>query len=242
MVKKVAIIIPTYNESENLPVIVKKISEVFKNNKITGDIIIVDDSSPDKTAVLAKKLSKKYPVKVVVRTKDRGYGNSTLEGFRTALRLNYSVIITMDADLSHDPQKIPVMLQEINKGNDVIIGSRRVCGGKIEGWNFWRHFCSSGARWFSSFMLGLKTKDITSGYRAYEQQVIRAIPLDSIKSNGYSFLEELLYYVEKNKFKIKEIPIIFQDRKFGKSKLSKIEILKFFLTIFRLKISSFFKR
>jgi dolichol-phosphate mannosyltransferase len=142
----------------------------------------------------------------------------------------------MDCDFSHNPEMIPLMIKPIKNGFDMSIGSRRVPGGRIVGWNSWRHFCSRGATLFSSLMLGLKSKDITSGYRAYRTEILKTVPFEKIKSNGYSFLEELLYLAEKNNFKIKEIPIVFIDRKYGKSKLNKKEIAKFFITIVRLKL------
>lgn len=237
--EKVGIIIPTYNEKENIEKLILAISGIFKKNKIDGRIIVVDDNSPDGTGKIADKLSKDYPVITIHRKIDRGYGNSIKDGIRKAIELNLEIAITMDSDFSHDPKMIPLMIAEIRKGYDVVVGSRRVEGGKIDGWSLWRHFCSSGAMNLSRFLLKLKTNDVTSGYRAYNSKTLKKIPLENIKSNGYAFLEELLYHVETNKAKIKEVPIFFEDRKLGKSKLSGLEIIKFFITIFRLKIKMF---
>lgn len=235
---KVAVIIPTYNEKDNIDKIIPEISDIFIRNSIKGKIFIVDDNSPDGTGQIADKLSKKYPVLVIHRTKNRGYGASTIEGFKTALNKNFDIIITMDCDFSHNPEIIPKLIENIKKGDQLVIGSRRIPGGKIIGWNAWRHFCSFGATNFSKIMLGIKAKDITSGYRAYDSKFLIKIPFQDIKSNGYSFLEELLYLAQKNKLKISEVPIIFVDRKYGKSKLSKKEILKFFITIIGLKFKN----
>lgn len=232
---KVSIVIPTYNEKENIEVIMSKINQVFKQNGLDGNIIVSDDNSPDGTGKIADELAKIYPVFVIHRIKNKGYGNSIIDGIKAALNIGSGVVITMDSDLSHNPDVIPEMLKQIYQGSDVIIGSRRIPGGEIVGWNTWRYFCSKGATIFSRLILGLKSKDITSGYRAYRANVFQKIPLQHIKSNGYSFLEEMLYYVEKKGFKIKEVPIIFIDRQYGKSKLSKKEIAKFFMTILRLK-------
>jgi dolichol-phosphate mannosyltransferase len=239
---KICIIIPTYNERENISLILGKITSELKNNRIFGRILVVDDNSPDGTGKIAESLGKKYPVSVLHRKTDRGYGNSTLAGFRKVLESDFDVAITMDADLSHNPAIIPVMLKEIEKGYDVVIGSRKVKGGKIIGWNLWRHACSRGATLFCKFILGLKTRDITSGFRAYKTNVLKSIPLSHIKSNGYSFLEELLCMIEKKGFKIKEVPIVFYDRKKGKSKLSKKEIINFFIMMFKIKFRRSKKR
>jgi len=235
MKNSAAIIIPTYNEKENLPKLTEKIYSVLKNKKINWKIIVVDDNSPDGTGIIADKLSKKYPLIAIHRTKGRGYGNSVRAGFEKAINLNLDIAITMDADFSHNPEVIPEMLDRIKDGCDVVVGSRRVGGGEILRWNWWRHFCSNSATRLCSFVLGLRTKDVTSGFRAYKTSIIKKIPFNMIKSNGYSFLEELLYIIESNGFKIKEIPITFLDRTSGKSKLSKKEIIKFFFTILHLK-------
>lgn len=232
--ERVSVIIPTYNEKENISKLVIQIDRVFKKSKINGNIIIADDNSPDCTGIIAERLSKIYPMIVIHRAKNRGYGNSIIDGFKKSIAIKSEIVITMDCDLSHDPKLIPSMITQI-KNYDLVIGSRRVPGGKITGWNAWRHFASSGATWFAGFMLGLKTKDITSGFRAYKIKSLKKIPFEKIKSDGYSFLEELLYLAEKNKLKIKEIPITFVNRTKGASKLNKKEIIKFFITIFRLK-------
>jgi dolichol-phosphate mannosyltransferase len=233
---RISVIIPTYNEKENISKLVLQIDRVFKKSKINGRIIISDDNSPDGTGTIADSLAKEYPVLVIHRSKNRGYGNSIIDGLKKAIGIKSEIAITMDCDFSHDPKLIPSMIKEI-KNYDLVIGSRRVEGGKITGWNAWRHFASLGATWFAQVMLGLKTKDITSGYRAYKTIALKKIPFEKIKSNGYSFLEELLYLAEKKKLTIKEIPIIFVNRTKGASKLNKKEILKFFITIFRLKFS-----
>jgi dolichol-phosphate mannosyltransferase len=161
---KTAVIIPTYNERENITEMIKSVSKVFSENSIDGTIIIVDDNSPDKTWEIAGRLAREYPVEVLRRTEDRGYGKSTLAGFKKAIKENYEIIFTMDCDFSHEPKIIPFMIKKILEGNHVAVGSRRIKGGKIIGWNAWRHFCSFGAMTFSKIMLGLKTKDITSGF------------------------------------------------------------------------------
>ena len=145
------------------------------------------------------------------------------------------LIFEMDADFSHDPKEIPNFLAAIENGADVVIGSRRIKGGKIIGWNWWRHFTSAGAMWASRLILRLKTKDVTAGYRCYKKEVLQSIDLEKIKSNGYSFQEEMIYICEKKGFNVVEVPVLFKDREKGKSKLSWKEVVSFFITIFRLK-------
>ena len=237
----VAVIIPTYNEKENILRLVNNIHQIFRIHKIIGTIIIVYDNSPDGTGKIADKIAEKYGAFVIHREKNRGYGNSIVAGIKKALEFNYKIIITMDSDFSHDPDVIPQMISELKRGNDIVIGSRRIRGGEIRGWNIWRHFCSFGASWISKLILGINTKDTTSGYRAYSSRILKKIKIEKIKSNGYSFLDELLFYIEEKTKKIKEIPIIFQDRKKGRSKLSNIEIIKFFITLIRLRINLLIK-
>ncbi len=227
------IIIPTYNEKENLPELIQKISKELENYNYK--ILIVDDNSPDGTGQVAEELKQNYPVDVLHRDKKLGLGSAYLAGFKIALDNGADLIFEMDADFSHDPRDLPKMIKEIKNGNDVVIGSRRVKGGKIVGWNFWRHFCSKGAMFFSRLVLNIKTKDVTAGFRCYKRKVLESIDLDKIKSNGYAFQEEMIYKIEKMNFKIKEIPVIFTDRQKGKSKLNKKDIWEFFVMIFKLR-------
>ncbi|HPN81660.1 MAG TPA: glycosyltransferase, partial [bacterium] len=164
-----------------------------------------------------------------------GYGSAHVVGFKRALALGAEIIVSMDADFSHQPEKIVELVRAIKSGADVAVGSRKINGGEIMGWNMWRKFASAGAMWVSKIVLKIRTDDLTSGFRAYRRSVFDKINLDAISSNGYSFLEELIYLVEGAGFRIVEVPIKFIDRQQGKSKLSKREIIKFFVTIFRIK-------
>ncbi|PKL72189.1 dolichyl-phosphate beta-D-mannosyltransferase [Candidatus Kuenenbacteria bacterium HGW-Kuenenbacteria-1] len=238
MEKNIFIIIPTYNEKENVQELIEKIFSL-KIEKL--QVLIVDDNSPDKTGNEVEKLKLKYPsLYLIRREKKLGLGSAYIAGFKFALDKKADLIFQMDADLSHNPKEIPNFLDQINKGFDVIVGSRKIAGGKIIGWGISRHLMSFGANWCSQWILKLKTHDLTSGFRCYRREVLETINLEKIKSNGYSFLEETIYFCERKNFKIKEIPIIFLDRQKGKSKLSHKEIINFFLTIFRLKIKELF--
>ncbi len=235
MNKKIFISIATYNEKENIE---KLIRDIFGLNIKNLSIIIIDDNSPDGTGAIVENLKKEFPTLYLIsRSGKLGYGNAHIAGFKMAGENGAEIIISMDADFSHNPRVIPELIRAIEEGNDVAIGSRRVRGGEVIGWGLWRKFASAGAMLTSQIILGIKTRDLTSGFRAYRRNVLEKINLDVIKSNGYSFLEELIYLVEKNDFRIKEVPITFIDRKFGQSKLSKKEIIKFFITIFRIKFS-----
>ena len=150
------------------------------------------------------------------------------------MSLGADYIFEMDADFSHDPDDIPRLLAAAQNA-DLVIGSRKVPGGKIVGWNFWRKFMSNGAMWLSRLFLGLRPHDVTAGFRCFKRRVLETIPLDEIRSNGYAFQEELLYRTQKLGFTIFEIPVTFIDRQKGKSKLSKKDIMEFFSIIIKLK-------
>lgn len=230
---KTFISIATYNEKYNIE---KLVRDIFKLNINDLAVIIVDDNSPDGTGHIVNNLKNEFSnLYLIQRSGKLGYGSAHVAGFKMGLAKNAEILISMDADFSHDPHKIPELIKTVADGYDVAIGSRRVVGGRVVGWGLWRKFCSTGAMLVSQIILGIKTKDLTSGYRAYNVRVFEQLKLDDIKSNGYSFLEELIYLVEKNNFKIKEIPIVFHDRQLGKSKLSKKEIVKFFVMIFKIK-------
>ncbi|MFH1564692.1 MAG: polyprenol monophosphomannose synthase [bacterium] len=228
------IIIPTYNEKENIENLINKI---FGFNIANLNILIVDDNSPDGTGKIVRGLVEKYKnhLRLIQRSKKMGIGNAYICGFKYAIEKNADLIFEMDADFSHDPKYIPNFIEEIKNGNNVVIGSRKIKGGKIEGWNLERKFMSLGAMFFARIILGIKTKDVTSGYRCYKKKALLQINLDKIKSNGYAFQEEMIYLCEKKGFKIKEIPITFIDRKLGKSKLGHKDIFEFFKTVVRLR-------
>jgi dolichol-phosphate mannosyltransferase len=172
---------------------------------------------------------------LIKRARKLGIGSAYIAGFKKALALGADLIMEMDADFSHDPKDIPRLIEQCKNGFHLTIGSRKIAGGQIIGWGFWRKFMSDGAMIASRVLLGLRTKDVTAGFRCYKKEVLKKIQLDNIKSNGYAFQEEMLYLTQKNGFQIKEVPVIFNDRTKGKSKLSKKDIVEFFITIFRLK-------
>jgi len=233
---KTLIIIPTYNEKQNIKKLLKEINQLKLKNL---DILIIDDNSPDKTAEIVAKLQQKYQnLFLIKRSGKLGLGSAYITGFNWAIKRDYDYIFEMDADFSHAPKDIPRLLNAAQSGADLAIGSRRVKGGKIIGWNWQRHLSSFGANKLAKILLGLKTRDATAGFRCFRAQALKKLDLNKIKSNGYAFQEEMVYLFEKNNFKIKEVPVTFKDRAQGKSKLGKKQILEFFQVIFMLK---FFK-
>lgn len=233
---KILTIIPTYNEAQNIEKIIKK---VFSLNIPGLEILIVDDNSPDGTSQIVSELrTKNSELHLITRSGKLGLGSAYIAGFKKALELGADYVFEMDADFSHDPDDIPRLL-EATQDADLAIGSRKVACGKIIGWGWTRKFMSNGAIWLSRLILGLKAKDVTAGFRCFKRHVLETIKLDEIHSNGYAFQEEMLYRTQKLNFKIAEVPVTFIDRQEGKSKLSKKDIIEFFLIIFKLKLNIF---
>lgn len=226
------IIIPTYNEKENIENLVR---EIFKQQIDNLHILIVDDNSQDGTGQIADKLSRELPVEVLHRPGKLGLGSTYRDGFEYAIEHGADFIFEMDADFSHQPQDILRLREAAKAGVDLVIGSRKIKGGKILGWNFKRKLYSNGAMWFARILLGLKTRDITAGFRCFRAETLRKINYENIKSNGYAFQVEMVYKIEKSGLKIVELPVTFPDRQLGQSKLNKKDIWEFFKTIFRLK-------
>lgn len=225
------IIIPTYNEIENIGELVKLIEAELKHVKYT--IYIVDDNSPDGTADFCKSMEKKY-LKVIVRKNARGYGGAVLAGIKQAINDGCTKIITMDADLSHNPKYLIPLL---NSEGPITIGSRYIPGGGVLNWGIYRKAVSKCANVFASKILKLSANDCTSGYRCYYSYVFKDFPFESINSNSYSFLEEILFRLKERGYTTKEIPILFIDRRYGETKFAVNEIFKFFTMLLRLKLS-----
>jgi dolichol-phosphate mannosyltransferase len=227
---KLAIVIPTYNEAEN---IVNLIADLRASIGKDSLIIIVDDASPDGTSRIVRSLGDNR-VLVVDRAAKQGLGSAYRLGFGHALHHGADYIVQMDADLSHDP----VSLHEFLKHHpfaDLVIGSRYVRGGKIEGWGPWRHFCSRSAMGFSRAVLGLEVRDVTSGYRLWNAQLLSRILFDDLVSNGYAFQEEMVYRAQLLDARIVEVPITFRDRQLGRSKLHWRDVYEFFEVMARLR-------
>jgi len=219
--KKGIVIIPTYNEIENVEVI----TEAIFGLDLNLDILIVDDNSPDKTYEKVRELiEKKYGdrLHLIVREKKEGLGKAYIEGFKWALaqKKGYDFIIEMDADLSHNPKYLPRFIKEIET-YDLVIGSRYVEGGGATDWPLVRKAISYGGSLYSRLILGVKVMDITGGFKCFRREVLEAINLDAIMTSGYAFQIEMNYKATLKGFKIKEVPIIFEERLRGNSKMSK---------------------
>ncbi|MCD6519778.1 MAG: polyprenol monophosphomannose synthase [Anaerolineae bacterium] len=227
------VIVPTYNEAENIERLVQEILA----QPAPLHVVIVDDNSPDGTGEIADALAAEHErVQVIHRPAKLGLGTAYIAGFKLALEKGYGYAITMDADFSHNPRYLPGLLA-LMKDYDVAIGSRYVPGGGSTGCSWARIFLSRGANAFARFMLGLKTHDCTAGFRCYKAEVLRAIELDTIFSSGYSFLVEMVTRCERRGYAIGELPIIFDNRRLGRSKISRVEIIKSVYTILRLRFS-----
>lgn len=229
---RVSIVIPTLNERENIKVLVK---QIFALNISGLEIIVVDDASRDGTLEVLRVLRKRFPVTLILRPKKLGLGSALKDGLTLAQTHGAAVALTMDADFSHDPAVILKMLAQITQGADVVVGSRRIPGGVIQGWGLGRLIMSRGAMEIARRVLGIKTRDVTSGFRAYRRRVLEMINFDQVASTGYAFQEEMLYRAERAGLKVVEVPIVFQDRRKGRSKLGIKDIIEFFITVIRLR-------
>ncbi len=236
----IVIIIPTYNERENIIQLIPIIYKIFRKTDANWSILIVDDNSPDGTWQIVEELQQKYQsLYLLRRSEKKGLGSAYRAGFKYALEtMNIDVIFEMDADLSHNPQLLPSFLEMIDRGYDVVVGSRYIKGGGTINWPMTRRIISLGANMIANILLGLHMKDVTSGYRCYRKWVIEKINISSITSEGYAFQEEMLYRAKKVNARLGETPILFTDRRVGQSKLSKKEILHFFKKIIQLTIQS----
>ena len=212
------IIIPTYNEKENIEKITRK---VFS---LPGDfhLLIVDDGSPDGTADIIKNLQQEYHGKLYIleRKGKLGLGTAYIAGFKWALQRDYEYIFEMDADFSHDPEDLPRLYDACSKGKDLVVGSRYTKGGKVVNWPWDRIFISKGGALYTKMITWMPVNDPTAGFVCYNRKVLSTIPLDKVHFVGYAFQIEMKYRAWKLGFKIGEIPITFRDRKEGVSKMS----------------------
>lgn len=230
---QVAIVIPTYNEFENL----RELAEQLLALPLTLNLIVVDDHSPDGTGELADELAAADSrITVIHRPGKLGLGTAYIAGFKQALHQGADLIMTMDADFSHHPRYVPALVA-LAKTHHVTIGSRYVSGGGVENWGWHRKFLSWAANRFARLMLSLKANDCTAGFRCYHRHVLQQLDLDHIFSNGYSFLLETAYKCQRIGCSFGETPIIFANRTRGTSKISQREIYKAMYTVARLSLS-----
>ncbi|MFZ5518540.1 MAG: polyprenol monophosphomannose synthase [Candidatus Zhuqueibacterota bacterium] len=233
------VVIPTYNEADNIEKLIDKI--LFQGLR-NLDILVVDDNSPDGTAGIVEKLATlENNIYLLKRSHKAGLGTAYVAGFKYAIDKKYDYIFEMDADFSHDPDEIPHFLEAI-KTCDVVIGSRYKTGVNVINWPLMRLVLSVGANKYTQIITGLPVNDCTGGYKCFRREVLEAIDLNKVVSDGYSFQIEVNFKAWKKGFKICEIPIIFTDREVGRSKMSKRIIREAIWIVWKLKLASIFGR
>ncbi|CAN5905329.1 polyprenol monophosphomannose synthase [soil metagenome] len=229
------IVTPTYNEKDNLPRFVDAVRSAYPE----AHMMIVDDNSPDGTGDLADAIAAKDDhVKVMHRAGKLGLGTAYIQAFQKGLGEGYDRFFEMDADLSHDVRYLPSFVKALDDGADVVIGSRNIPGGGVEGWGLGRHVISKGGSLYSRTILGLEVKDLTSGYKAFTRRALEAIDIDTIHSNGYSFQIEMTYRAIRKGMRVKEVPIVFVDRTAGASKMSRKIFLEAIGVVWKLRAES----
>ena len=233
---KILIIIPTYNELENLP---KLLPEVLSKDQ-NIEILIVDDNSPDgSSSYVENEMKTNGRIHLIKRLSKQGLGTAYIAGFKFALQKDYKIIFEMDADFSHDPKEIPRFIEEI-KNADVVLGSRYKNGVNVINWPMRRLLLSWFANLYTRVITGMPVCDATGGYKCFRREVLEAIDLNRVKSNGYAFQIEMNYKAWKKRFTIKEIPIIFIDRMKGNSKMSKKIVREAVFMVWKLRFQSIF--
>lgn len=229
----VSVLVPTYMEKNNIAVLIKSINKNLSG--YTFEVVVVDDNSSDGTADEVRRITKDYGnTKLIVRSEKMGLGSAYRDGFSAS---SYGFIVEMDADMSHNPEEITKLLQGLNPV-DIVIGSRYIEGGNTVGWSWQRKLVSWGANRFARFVLGLNPKDVTSGFRVYSKDAFEKIITHSTL-NGYAFQIEVLYLASKLGFKVKEVPITFNERRDGESKLGIREMFRFAIAMFSLRFRRF---
>ena len=216
MIDRACVVLPTYNEHDNLPQIVPGILAAAREL----DVLVVDDNSPDGTGLLADQLAVREPrVRVLHRERKEGLGRAYLAGFQRALAGGYGRILEMDADFSHDPARLPALLAASREA-DLVLGSRYVPGGGTVNWGIGRRALSRGGSFYARTILGLGVRDLTGGFKCFRREVLEAIRFEDVRSRGYAFQVELTYRAVQAGFRVVEVPIVFRDREHGTSKMS----------------------
>lgn len=234
---KAIVIVPTYNEAENIANLIDKIFSVDSNLHI----LVIDDNSPDGTAEIVKRISEKDPrVNLIQRPGKLGLGTAYIEGFKYALANGYEAIFEMDADFSHNPEDIPRFLDALEDA-DLVIGSRYLTGVNVINWPLRRLMLSYFANLYTRIITGMPVRDATGGYKCFRAEALKQIDLDKVKTNGYGFQIEMNFRFWAKGFRVKEIPIVFVDRRNGVSKMNKKIILEAVFLVWKLKLCKIFK-
>jgi dolichol-phosphate mannosyltransferase len=227
--------LPTYDERENIEAISRAILDAAPE----VDLLVIDDSSPDGTGALADAIAAREPrVHVLHREKKEGLGKAYLAGFAWALARGYALVLEMDADFSHNPAYLPRMLERARDA-DLVLGSRNVEGGGTVNWGLGRKVLSRGGSFYARTILGLGVRDLTGGFKCFRREVLEAIDLPTVECSGYAFQIELTYRAARKGFRIAEIPIIFEDRRVGQSKMSRRIVLEAIRKVWSIRFSGF---
>jgi dolichol-phosphate mannosyltransferase len=219
--------LPTYDERENLESMIEALGAVRERTPISGDVLVIDDSSPDGTGAIADELARDRPwLHVLHRADKEGLGRAYLAGFRWALERDYAYVLEMDCDFSHDPEAVPSLLGAAIGGADLVLGSRYVAGGGVADWGLSRRLISSGGCLYARAILGVRVRDLTGGFKCFRRAVLERIPLDDVDAQGYMFQIEMTYRTLRDGFTVVEVPITFADRRLGGSKMSRRIVLE----------------
>ena len=227
------LIVPTYNEVDN----VARVADEFLAPLAESELLFVDDASPDGTGALIDRIRAANPrVHVLHRAGKLGLGTAYLEGFRWALARDYQLVVEMDADFSHDPRYLPELVAAAEAGADVAVGSRYVGGGGTRNWGLGRRLISKAGGRYARTVLGLDVRDMTAGFVCYRREALEAIDLAAIRSNGYSFQIEMKYRAHRAGLRIVEVPIVFEDRRVGQSKMSRAIVAEALWMVWKLRL------
>ena len=231
--RKALVCLPTYDERENLAPMVAAILAAAPQ----VDVLVIDDNSPDGTGQLADRLAAGDPrVKVLHRPGKQGLGRAYLAGFAWALARDYGLVLEMDCDFSHDPRYLPGMLAAAAEA-DLVLGSRYVAGGGTTNWGLARRLISRGGSFYARTILGLRVRDLTGGFKCFRREVLEAIDLPTVECTGYAFQIELTYRAARRGFKVRELPIVFADRRVGQSKMSRGIVLEAIRKVWSIRLS-----
>jgi dolichol-phosphate mannosyltransferase len=229
------IVTPTYNERDNLETFVARVREAAPD----ADLLIVDDASPDGTGAVADAIAARDPhVRVMHRAGKLGLGTAYVEAFRRGVSEGYDRFVEMDADLSHDPRYLADLLGALAGGADVVVGSRNMPGGRVEGWGPLRTLISKGGSVYARIVLGIGVRDLTTGYKAFTRAALTAIDFESVRSNGYCFQIEMTYRALRAGLRVVEVPIVFVDRRAGHSKMSSRIFLEAVMKLWRIRLDA----
>jgi dolichol-phosphate mannosyltransferase len=219
--------VPTYDEKENVEAMVEALGAMREVAPIDGDVLVIDDSSPDGTGEIADRLAAERPwLHVLHRERKEGLGRAYLAGFQWALEHDYAYVLEMDCDFSHDPRVVPSLLEAAIGGADVVLGSRYVAGGGVSDWGLSRRIISAGGCLYARTILGVHVRDLTGGFKCFRRAVLERTPLDEVDAQGYMFQIEMTYRAIREGFRVVEVPITFADRRLGGSKMSRRIVLE----------------